>query len=799
MRATAPLISVGLATALAVSCSGRNPYAPRLGHDVTEAQAPPEDTGTVRLELIFPSNAEIDSAGYTVTGPAAFRRTGTLALDKSSTVSGTVGDIPAGSGYAVSLAAATPSGTLTCAGASSPFIVLKGATTMVVIQLQCSAGALDSGELLVDAAIHLCPRLQSVSVVPASVVVGSMVALSASAVGPAGGPPPQYAWRASPGLLSQPSSPSTMFTCTSVGTAQVTLTITAGDPTPGCPAVVSLPITCAPCGSDGTQCNDFNGCTQGNTCQGGACTGSTAAPAGTACGLGVCDGNGQCSQCLSASNCPGSDTACSTRTCTAGACGVNNAPAGTVTPTQTAGDCHTNECDGMGGVVSVVDDTNKPGTGNPCVSGTCNSGVPATTPIASGTQCATGPTKICDGNGNCVGCLSASDCPASTTTCATPTCSANTCGANDAPEGASCTDGGGTICNGAGSCIPFTFQVARIGDGSTAPSANAMPVFIEQRNVTDGTLVSTVNMPAAIDAGPNNPFATTGLDISEGALSRSVDGHYLTMAGYAAAPGTGSPTSSVTLPRVVARIDASGNVDTSTLLTGSISGSVLFGGGSARSAATVDGSGFWVGGTGSLVGSTYTGGVWYVPFGTTTGSQVNGAATRTVGIFASQLYADGDETNSPEVFAIGSGLPVSGLPSATELPGFPPTTTAGLWAFVLLDVNPAVTGLDTIYAASDRVVAFGDAGTTYPMGIQKWTFDGSTWSYSMTLDSGVGFRGVTGLVTGPSTATIIGSTVESPGNQVLVFVDNGTTVVNGTQVASPTNEIFRGVALTPHN
>ena len=271
-----------------------------------------------------------------------------------------------------------------------------------------------------------------------------------------------------------------------------------------------------------------------------------------------------------------------------------------------------------------------------CSPGPTQVTVTATVALPDSGACTGAPFTTMSALVNCEPqCATASNCPASITACKIPLCTGNVCGSTNAAEGTSCSDSGGTICDGLGSCIPFTFEVARIGSGTGTISANATAVFLEKRKVSDGTLVATIPLPttASPDAGVAQPFTTTGTSITEGDLSRSADGRYVAIAGYAAVPGTAAPTNTTTLNRVVARIDAAGNVDTSTVLSFLVGGDVVFGGGNPRGAASVDGSGFWVGGTGVTSGSTYTGGIWYVPFGAgaaaiTTANQVNGGPTR---------------------------------------------------------------------------------------------------------------------------------------------------------------------------
>src|SRR5262249_27427180 len=148
-------------------------------------------------------------------------------------------------------------------------------------------------------------------------------------------------------------------------------------------------------------------------------------------------------------------------------------------------------------------------------------------------------------------------------------------------------------------------------------------------------------------------------------------------------------------------------------------------------------------------------------------TQINSSPIRLLAIFNGQLYGDGDTGNALEVFTVGNGLPTAPGTAETSLPGFPTSGGPSPWAFVMFDLNPAVPGLDALYLASDRV---GSPGMN---GIQKWTFDGSNWTLSKTLNlaTPVGFRHVTGLVTG-SNVTLVGSTVETA-NRLILFVDDG--------------------------
>jgi hypothetical protein len=317
-------------------------------------------------------------------------------------------------------------------------------------------------------------------------------------------------------------------------------------------------------------------------------------------------------------------------------------------------------------------------------------------------------------------------------------------------------------------------------------------------------LVGTpIAMPTAA-SGSNFPFTITGgasgtNGITEGSLRRSVDGRYLTLAGYGVVPGTTNPAtaSAATAPRVIARIDASGNINTTTRLLTAFNSSNI------RTAVTADGTAFWASG---ISGNT-TGGAWYQTLGVTTaGIQLftNPNNNHFLGIFGGQLYGDTNTSVAPSyysVFTIGTGLPTTTGQTVSTLPGLP--TTPGTvapdpWDFVLLDRSPTIAGFDTLYIADNRAIASGG-------GIQRWTYNGTTWSLSATFSNIPTPRPFINLmaIESASNVTLIAVTVESTTtnpNRIVMFVDDGTatSTLAGTVISTAgTNMSYRGVALTP--
>ncbi|APR82619.1 5'-nucleotidase [Minicystis rosea] len=177
----------------------------------------------------------------------------------------------------------------------------------------------------------------------------------------------------------------------------------------------------------------------GNPCTKDLCTNGTpsnpAVSQGTSCGGTLtCDGAGHCTGCTQASDCPGQDTTCKTRTCSSNMCGVSVAPSGTLAGTQTAGDCHKSQCDGMGNIVNAIDNTDVPVDNKQCTGDVCTGGVASNPALPTGTTCAEGGGKLCDGAGQCVQCNAAADCGANTA-CQTHTCMAGACMSNNATAG----------------------------------------------------------------------------------------------------------------------------------------------------------------------------------------------------------------------------------------------------------------------------------------------------------------------------------------------------------------------------
>jgi hypothetical protein len=196
-------------------------------------------TGSVRLALLLGNGSKVSSASYSISGPGGFTQSGSLDVSNSSTISGVIGGLPAGSGYTISISATSTDGTTSCAG-SAGFSVTAGATTSVTIHLTCHE-APTTGTISVNGTINICPNIDSVSANPPA---GNVITLASTADDPDSGPQPiSYSWTTTSGTLSSASAQNPTLTCTAPGVATLTLSVSDGDP--GCGTTsFSVPVTC---------------------------------------------------------------------------------------------------------------------------------------------------------------------------------------------------------------------------------------------------------------------------------------------------------------------------------------------------------------------------------------------------------------------------------------------------------------------------------------------------------------------------------------------------------------------------
>lgn len=197
--------------------------------------------------------------------------------------------------------------------------------------------------------------------------------------------------------------------------------------------------------------------------------------------------------------------------------------------------------------------------------------------------------------------------------------------------------------------------VYRVGTGSAALASSATAVFLDEYTTAGGSPVQSIAMPTAASGG-NHILTASGTATTEGLLTRSTDGQYLMLTGYDAALGTASITSSAsaTVNRVIGRVDAAGNINTTTALNDAATGS------NPRSATSTNGTDLWISGG--------AGGVRYTTLGSTTSTQLSTTVTnlRQANIFGGQLYVSTQSGTAVRLGTVGTGTPPPlGRPSRT--------------------------------------------------------------------------------------------------------------------------------------
>jgi hypothetical protein len=315
--------------------------------------------------------------------------------------------------------------------------------------------------------------------------------------------------------------------------------------------------------------------------------------------------------------------------------------------------------------------------------------------------------------------------------------------------------------------VAGNLAVLRVGDGVETLGSQGNPIFIDQIT-TNGTLVGSL----AIPDNDTNALIVSGSASSEGALTRSADGRLLLLAGYQI-PLTNAATLSMSLantnavaaPRALGVLDTSGNFALVGVTTNQ------YGLNNMRS-GTTDGRGnYW--GAGANSGTFYFGG------GATNTVQINVANTIEIQDLGGNLYFSTQKT-TPGIWEI-AGAPT--VPAAASLL-LNAGSKASSYAFAFAP------GFTNVYIADDTTKGVG--------GIQRWNFNGTSWTmgYAFSGITNVGARGVTVDFSGAN-PVIYATTAETNNNRLVSITDTGATSTVTTLATSGVNQLFRGVAFTP--
>ena len=417
---------------------------------------------------------------------------------------------------------------------------------------------------------------------------------------------------------------------------------------------------------------------------------------------------------------------------------------------------------------------------------------------------------------------------------------------------------------------PGDLVVTVEGDGSnvnnlpdsTYGDNQAAPLTLYEYSPTGPSSTSFVGSLQLPQTSSGNQYAISGEygSSSEGQLSLSSNGQYLTVAGYgvnaatynqnpgiyaiagctptpacttALAQSTSLSTAANSVPRVVALISGNGSVDTSTALYN------VFNGNNPRSVVTTDGSSFYISGQGQS-GDT-TEGLFLAQKGATSATAIDTAYdTRSVAIYNNQLYISQDSkvgkgqlayiatvgsqnnlptgATTPSILpGLSTGSPKSAYPGTISLNGGNGNSVNGSSGQIYLSPETYFfANANTLYVADSGDPKAGGVGDG---GLQKWSLQNGTWTLDYTLSAGLnlvsngsasgssGLYGLTGKVVGQNVELFATNySLTDLGQTYLYGLSDTLSATSASQAsgesfteleAAPADTDFKGVAFAP--
>jgi predicted phosphodiesterase len=239
-------LAIGRAVVAAIVLAGAATYGCSSDPADSSGAERAESSGSIGLALEVSDDITLNSVSYSIAGPAAYSKSGTINLKDSSTLSLFIDGIPAGAGYNIALSASGSDGQSSCTG-NADFVVTAGSLSNVSVKLQCKL-APRKGSIMVNGTLNVCPVVESLEANPAEVAVGGSIELSALGSDADSGPSAlSYAWSATSGTLLNAGTPKATFTCGAVGPAVISLSLSDGDT---CPDVRKVSVNCSEVSTD---------------------------------------------------------------------------------------------------------------------------------------------------------------------------------------------------------------------------------------------------------------------------------------------------------------------------------------------------------------------------------------------------------------------------------------------------------------------------------------------------------------------------------------------------------------------
>ena len=320
--------------------------------------------------------------------------------------------------------------------------------------------------------------------------------------------------------------------------------------------------------------------------------------------------------------------------------------------------------------------------------------------------------------------------------------------------------------------------IIRVGDGAETLSVSGNSMALDQFT-PNGSYVNTVAIP---DDGPTGMVAIGWDNISGvnsgqttgSSLTRSLDGRFMVIAGYNTNLNYGASLAAsfaTDVPRGIGLIDSYEQYSMPVADTNDV-----FSGTYWRAAITDGTNNYW--GAGGTPGTYYFG---YDSPGAVVQALFHNP--RSMGLFNGNIYCA--EASDPKGVLKIDGMPTDSTAGTNYLFN---TDSTGTY-----DLTVSPDG-NLIYVADQRSIASGG-------GIQRWDFDGSSWTNTYTLTDGLGDIGpryITADFSGANPVLYVTSNDNTfDNNRLIRFEDTGAGSVGTTLAYAGANATFRGLHFGP--
>ena len=129
-------LAIGRVVVAAIVMAGAASYGCSSDPSDSSGAEQSESNGSVGLALEVTDDVTLDAVSYTISGPAAYTKSGSINVKNSASLSLFIDGIPAGLGYNIALTASGTDGQSSCAG-NADFAVSAGSLSNVSVKLQC--------------------------------------------------------------------------------------------------------------------------------------------------------------------------------------------------------------------------------------------------------------------------------------------------------------------------------------------------------------------------------------------------------------------------------------------------------------------------------------------------------------------------------------------------------------------------------------------------------------------------------------------------------------------------------------